>query len=92
MSELIEFLAERIAEDEASAIREAGRLDVALVGAFAPAHLIAKCASERQIVGWHRDRGLDFCDECGWSMPCPTLRALAAPYVAHPDFLPEWGP
>ena len=22
--------------------------------------------------------------------PCPTLRALAAPYAEHPDFRPEW--
>lgn len=38
----------------------------------------------------------DDCSSCGrWdeypvASPCPTLRALALPYVDHPDFREEW--
>lgn len=38
------------------------------------------------------------CEECGAhgeygiAWPCDTLRALAAVYADHPDYLPEWKP
>lgn len=62
-----------------------------------PAHLLAKIAGERAIIGWHSDNphecegpmGSEYvADED--SMPCSTMCALTLPYVDHADYNPEW--
>lgn len=66
--------------------------------------LLAECAAKRRIIEIHRqeaDSGLTMaCHVCGnWSLEyswqgeigiCQTLFALAAVYVGHPDFDPDW--
>lgn len=34
----------------------------------------------------------DMCGVDAETWPCPTLRLLAAPYVANPGYRPEWAP
>jgi hypothetical protein len=68
-----------------------------------PSAVLAECKAKRAISELHTDRDGD-CEQCscyGWfastdgphdyeEFPCPTLRALAAVYADHPDYLPEW--
>ena len=49
-----------------------------------------ECSVER---GVSIDRMLEvYPDTDGRDWPCPTLRALAAPYAGHPDYREEWKP
>jgi len=32
------------------------------------------------------------CAQCATEHPCQTLRLLALPFAAHPDYRPEWAP
>lgn len=53
---------------------------------------LAECAAKRAIAGLHKV-GADKCDEHNAmfeSIPCPTIRALAAVYADHPDYQQEW--
>lgn len=34
--------------------------------------------------------GVQICAVCGYDDGCPTLRDLALPYMAHPQFHPDW--
>lgn len=105
MSDLVEFLLARIAEDET---------DVAAGVYTGDAHrrIKAECEAKRRIVEEHQPvdySGLGMtspgaCCICGadlgmgdweWvegSFPCATLRALALPYADHPDYRQEWRP
>lgn len=96
MSELVGFLLARIAEDVAAATAEMSRHDVVLLGAFAPARILAARENERQIVieytavvieGDALDRVAFGSYKAGLGF---ALRALAASYAHHPDFQEEW--
>ena len=57
-----------------------------------PSAVLAECAAKRAIAGLHKV-GADQCDEHNAmfeSIPCPTIRALAAVYADHPDYRQEW--
>ncbi|AYR00918.1 hypothetical protein PP636_gp55 [Arthrobacter phage Hestia] len=57
-----------------------------------PARVLAECAAKRAIAGLHKV-GADQCDEHNAmfeSIPCSTIRALAAVYKDHPDYQQEW--
>ena len=71
-----------------------------------PAHILAECEAKRRIVALHpigKDgygMGDAVCANCsaggeypgnGW-WPCDTLRALALPYAANPDYDTAWTP
>lgn len=49
-------------------------------GALVPASCCAREMEGYSVIEWYDAR----------TDPCPTLRALAAPYAEHPDFKPEW--
>lgn len=63
-----------------------------------PERLLAECASRRAIIELHPRAGDGCCSTCvtDWGQqeteqfPCPTLRAVAAPYASHEDFDPDW--
>lgn len=58
-----------------------------------PARVIAQCEANRLVLVWHQQYNSTGCggDEChGLEDQCPTLRALALPYVDHPDWREEW--
>lgn len=65
-----------------------------------PARVLAECEAKRRIVGEHARTASGNCVTCdpgdAWEGavpdPCPTLRALATVYAAHPDYRHEWGP
>lgn len=95
---LTDFLLARITEDEADAEEmAAGQLVIGLNRA------LAECEAKRQIVKLHapfeccnvrcKGGGLHCfaCNEGGNGeivhFPCPTVRALAAVYADHPDYL-----
>lgn len=57
-----------------------------------------RIVADRAIVAAHTSTDGELCDEC-WGLltefaptpwPCPTLRWLARPYHAHPDYRTEW--
>lgn len=84
---LVEFLAARIAEDEA--VR------------WQPARARAEYAAKRAIVEFHvrqdwLPEGRDECSVCGCAdchsvaWPCETLRILAAIHADHPDYDASW--
>lgn len=67
-----------------------------------PARVLAECEAKRRIVelhtGWHlcpdgreADATVGSDTDESWRL-CPTLRLLALPYSAHPDFKEEWKP
>lgn len=68
-----------------------------------PERVLAECAAKRRLAELHSDDeelGAHECPESvrrhpadrgtGFELPCLTLRLLAAPYVGHPDFDPDW--
>jgi hypothetical protein len=61
-----------------------------------PARVLAEVAAKREILRRHQDNAGE-CATCAyerldgsWDWPCPTARALAAPYRSAPGFRPEW--
>lgn len=105
---LTEFLLRRIAEDEDTARYaltrgEAGQIDfsgqwfgaVSHVQRWGPGRVIEECQAKALILRMHVE-GEAWCDWCeppnGRPDSCPTLQALALPYVNHPNYLPEWRP
>jgi hypothetical protein len=100
---LVEFLLARIAEDEEGARRasavEGGDFAIAAlplplmegIRPGFPTRVLAECEAKRRIVDLYRevetDRGND-----AMSRLDRVLRALALPYVAHPDYRVEWRP
>jgi len=60
-----------------------------------PARVLAECEAKRQIVALHSaepGQHPDFCGHDLRELPCPTLRALALPYIDSTDYQPEWKP
>lgn len=59
-----------------------------------PTYVLADLKAKRQILTAHAEhvRDPDFCRTCGktWG-PCETKRALAAPFVDHPEYREDWG-
>lgn len=56
-----------------------------------PARVLAEVEARREIVALHAEGASDlFCSHCEHEPPCPTLRLLARPFRAHPDFDPAW--
>jgi hypothetical protein len=68
-----------------------------------PAYVLSDVAGRRRIVDLHDD--LHCCLDAEGErvfpddttdpvqpIPCPTLRLLALPYAAHPDYRAEWSP
>ncbi len=90
MITLVDFLTQRIGEDEAAVARAATRV-------------LTECAAKRRIVELHYqdvvpgkfDLAEDRTCDRGWgdvayTEDCTTLRALAAVYRDHPDYRQEW--
>lgn len=90
---ITDFLAARIAEDEAEARKYQRYEDQILetAGWFDPSRVLAECASKRALLTLFRT-GAKFevsaGGETGWISP---LTILAIPYRGHPDYDPEWG-
>jgi hypothetical protein len=66
-----------------------------------PARVLAEVEAKRHIIDWHRQPTQDEFEDgtyrtmgcrCYGGWPCPTLRALAAPYADHPDYRDTWRP
>jgi Family of unknown function (DUF6221) len=66
-----------------------------------PARVLREAEAKRKILAEHRldDMVPGVCYRCRYGVPahwestpypCPTLRALAAVYAAHPDYDPDW--
>ena len=65
-----------------------------------PGRTLADCDAKRQIIALHTCTCPHDCGECPacsgphgadyHPAPCDTLRALAIPYVDHPDYKPDW--
>ena len=85
--DLVRFLFERIAEDEAAARRAHGvRVPP---GLFGPRRVLADCVAKRAIVELQRTDLID--DPEDWQ-PNEILRLLALPYADHPAYRQEWRP
>ncbi len=85
--DLVRFLFERIAEDEAAARRAHGAR--VPPGLFGPGRVLADCAAKRGIVELQRADLMDDPDD--WRAD-EILRLLALPYADHPAYQPEWRP
>ncbi|MFE2911260.1 DUF6221 family protein [Kitasatospora indigofera] len=67
-----------------------------------PARVLAEVDAKRRILkahpyrrapGWDRPGHIGYeCRQCATEYECATLRLLALPYAAHPDYRPEWAP
>lgn len=63
-----------------------------------PARVLREIDAKRMIVAAHERRPMPNgdsadCAQCwGAVWPCPTLRLLALPYAAKPDYREEWAP
>ncbi len=85
--DVVRFLFERIAEDEAAARRaRAGRVPP---GLFGPDRVLADCAARRAIVELQRTNLMD--DPEDWQAN-EILCLLALPYADHPAYRPAWRP
>lgn len=58
-----------------------------------PARVLAEVAAKRELLALHDDGGRD-CVTCGDAgvvgYPCPTARALVAPFASRAGFDPSW--
>lgn len=71
--------------------------DAAHIAPWDPARVLAEVAAKREILALHHEyRGCcPYCVDAGGphrreAWPCPTLRALSAPYRSAPGWRPEW--
>jgi len=94
--DLAKFLAARLDEDDAEALKLHDRLDgnVPLQHAFA-ARVLREVEAKRRILAEHRPypiRGIesDGCRMCRLPWPCLTVRAFAEVWSDHPDFDSSW--
>jgi hypothetical protein len=96
---ITEFLEARIDEDEAQAkyVHEYG--DTGGAALFAPARVLAECATKRAILGMydtyanavHESVGIAAVGaRCGQEVTADVLGAIAAVYKDHPDYRQEW--
>lgn len=93
MTTLAEFLLARIAEDE----QIARLIERSSLGADGPTRTMRDVEAKRKIVeehgaNQHRVDPCDAHDPSGRTIPCDTLRFLAAVYADHPDYRDEWKP
>jgi len=100
---LVDFLLQRIAEDEAVAERASSHNGGATFAKdnygcllVQPARVLAECAAKRQIVALHQrylvalnQESRDADRRCSLE---PVVRLLALPYADHPDYREEWRP
>ena len=92
---LAEFLNARLDEDERHADTVGA---VAWRTGYTAARVLREVAAKRAILYIHdADPKCAVCHDGGWDWepedwPCPTIRALAAVYSDHPDYLQEWKP
>jgi hypothetical protein len=90
MSDIIDFLNARIAEDETEARRELEQL--AMTEAKADLRAFAECEAKRKIIAHHEridwdnepSRDRDYMEK--------FLRIVAEVYAGHPDYREEWRP
>ncbi|HEY0637440.1 MAG TPA: DUF6221 family protein [Pseudonocardiaceae bacterium] len=90
--DLAAFLLARLDTVAGIAQREAASPPViggVLATVFTPERVLAEVAAKRGIIALHTSAS-DGCTTCGEPWPCTTLRLVAGPYHAHPDFRPEW--
>jgi hypothetical protein len=102
--DIVDFLSERLDEDEAAARRLLGDRSVSEAGKWYERRLLLECESKRRllrIVESARQTALAtmvtnaFGDDPQWipesiEWTTKSLNALALPYADHPDFEPEW--
>lgn len=102
--DIVDFLSERLNEDEAAARRLLGDRSVSEAGKWYERRLLLECESKRRllsIVESARQMALAamvrnaFEDNPPWipesiEWTTKSLNALALPYSDHPDFEPEW--
>lgn len=81
---LIEFLAARIAEDEATA-------DEWPQNGWWRRYVLAECETKRRIVELHEHR-VEHDPTNGGDWSRATLQTLATAYASHPDYRAEWRP
>ena len=101
--DIVDFLSERITEDEAVARTLLGDRTVSQSGAWYEQRLLLECEAKRRlirIVESARQAALaslvsDTDQDAGWIPQSlewleQSLNALALPYYEHPDFEPDW--
>ncbi len=101
--DIVDFLSERITEDEAVARTLLGDRTVSQSGAWYEQRLLLECEAKRRlirIVESARQAALaslvsDTVQEAGWIPQSlewleQSLNALALPYYDHPDFDQDW--
>lgn len=95
---LSEFLLARIAEDEATIgppphradwepiyPGSRNRLEFTHDGLMIePSRAWAECEAKRRLLRFEP------CDDWSYGLPCEHVRALALPYVDHPDYCDDW--
>lgn len=98
MSDLTDFLLERIAEDELHAL---GRCVAPCPqwqthpGHLCADHVLAECEAKRRMVGAYVDVAVSAVDDYDQGVReglWGALRHLAAVHSAHPDYRDEWRP
>jgi len=99
---LTEFLLARVEEDAAEARADLATAGEAGTPGWSPARVLAECDAKRRIVELaYEATGLDMTVDLDRHVTARAdsgvefvgeriLRALALPYVEHPDFVPAW--
>lgn len=100
MSDIIEFLNTRIAEDKNQALdhhHEPLRYGVDKVTDLTLSErFLSEAEAKSAIIDQHTEGPEGFCGDklgafgCDERWPCPSLRAIATIYSNHSDFRPEW--
>jgi hypothetical protein len=102
--DIVEFLSERITEDEAAARKLLSDRTLSKSGQWYENRLLLECAAKRRIIGIieaARQTALatlvsnPYGDGSQWipealEWTTLSLNALALPYSDHPDFEPDW--
>jgi hypothetical protein len=101
--DIVEFLSERISEDEAAARTLLGDRTVSRSGAWYEQRLLLECEAKRRLIrivesarqsalaAMVSDTALDagwIPESLGWMEQ--SLNSLALPYYDHPDFDQDW--
>lgn len=72
--------------------------DAAFIAAHDPASVLARIAADRKLLELHAPfQGLEhphpsYCEACGASWPCATVRLLALPHADRPGYNEQWRP
>ncbi|GAA4025145.1 hypothetical protein GCM10023063_01830 [Arthrobacter methylotrophus] len=102
--DIVDFLSERLNEDEAAARKLLGDRSVSEAGKWYERRLLLECESKRRLLsivesarqtaltamvrGTLEDPPQWIPESIEWTTK--SLNALALPYSEHPDFEPEW--